>query len=204
MKKIFFSIIILLISKNIFADVDINKIDQNAPIDEPIKKEIISDEKDLYGYFKIGGSFLIQNVGVGIRSRNENSNYGNDISFNVNFSSIGLIGKVYNVIPSLKYGILRFSDSKKTSTYNGINFELGAFIPINERKTHIFPVPNIELVRGTERDNSRFSQFGINLLPATFAIVAIAADVSSLRWGGFGAAFGLLASTSIFTYTVGF
>ena len=84
------------------------------------------------------------------------------------------------------------------SSYFGVGCEF-----ITSMKSRGAPIPNIELVWGKEKENMRFSQFGINLLPlamgASFSSMASAMGAPELG------VVGLLASTSIgFSYTVGF
>jgi len=206
---IFLSISARVLPEETFETVDV--IQQESPLaklalTEKEKEKIKEDEKikDSYGYIKLGAIVLAPNIGVGYRERNLKTCNGNDLTLNCHIPLFWLGKKVDYFMPSVKYTYLKYRDSHIHSSYFGIGAELGLWMSIHG-KTIRGIIPNIELVWGKERENLRFSQFGINIFPAViglaFTTYAIAEGRHAVEAVGVGA---LATSIISVSYTVGF
>lgn len=131
-----------------------------------------------YSYFTLGSGVLLQQAGIGGRYRNFENLKGHDISLNGYFSLPLLSGidrYKYPVYPSVKYTYLKYRNSSPTSPYFGVSCE-GVFAIDKPRYYYslfesVQCIPNIGLIWGRERENMRFTQLQLNVIPAVGLIV---------------------------------
>jgi len=175
MHKIIYLITFLFISYSLLAEEIIDSEKQETVKSETIEENIQNPENllnkkpNVYGYFKLGSSFLIQNIGVGSRYHNFETYKGHDLSFNMHVILCGM-GKRNDIfLPSLKYDFLKYK--LDNSQYFGIGGEIGLVAKYKGGVESFYP--NIELIWGKERKQLRFTQFSINLLPAAASVVGL-------------------------------
>ncbi|NGX63414.1 MAG: hypothetical protein KR126chlam6_00826 [Candidatus Anoxychlamydiales bacterium] len=199
---IFLSISAILFAEETFKEDVIPEINQK-PLAELDMKEI-QNLKDSYFYVKLGSTILVQNIGLGYRSRNLKSCRGNDLTFNLHAPLLGLGKDNKSFMPSFKYSYLKYKDSVIHSSYFGVGFEMGIWMQTHGRIVKGY-IPNIELVWGKEREAFHFSQFGINVVPAAGAVIlASAGIIEGGQSAGWGALFAAAATSVSFSYTIGF
>ncbi|MCI5052851.1 MAG: hypothetical protein MRY21_06945 [Simkaniaceae bacterium] len=167
-----------------------------------------------YSYTKIGSSVAYQNIGFGYRMKNEEALTGKDFSFNSNVNLPILTQGHILAAPSIKYTTLKYSPPSHSSRYFGVGFEL--LLPVSYGygwTVAPVPLPNIELVWGTERNHLRFSQFGVNVLPVAMVLGGATAvfygseertRARKLSQSDIGFLTAAAASTALFSYSVGF
>ena len=208
MKKIICLAILILSLSTIFSEECVNQENKTAQIDTILSKKESKvsekpENKDLISnwYAKIGSSFLIQNFGIGKRFHNLQKYNGHDFNFNFQLYLMGAGGSNGVFLPSLKYEYLKYK--KDNSSYFGIGAEVGGVFRWKGRFDGVYP--NIELIFGKKRERVQFTQFSINLLPATAVAIGIISMSSHNPFLGHAdlaiIAFGLL---TIFEYTVAF
>ena len=173
--------------------------------------DLAEAQTDSYNYVKVGSSLLVQNVGIGKRKRDITRKVGRDYSINSNFiTAAPLVGSLV-AFPSFKYTRLNYAETTPDSRYSGYGFEL--MLPIVANRSGMggfMPLPNVELVWGKEESADRFSQFGLNLLPAASFVAGTGLALFGKRTGwimsdhkaGLGTM--AIAGSVMVSYSVGF
>ncbi|MBP9841085.1 MAG: hypothetical protein KBC64_01515 [Simkaniaceae bacterium] len=179
MKKFIFTIFCLSYLNSGFS-FDNPSYPTAAEISPFSKPHLDTSPPNSYSYFTVGSGMFIQQVGIGQRYKNFETCKAFDISFSVHFSVPMIVsepGLLYRdqVFPSLKYTYLTYRDNSPTSRYSGISGELlfMTYVP------YFFPIPNIGLIWGKERENIRFSQLQLNIFPAIACILGTGILLSS-------------------------
>ncbi|PCI93540.1 hypothetical protein COB11_05150 [Candidatus Aerophobetes bacterium] len=153
-------------------------------------------------YFSLGTSAIYQNIGIGIRSRDLSKNRGNDFSFNVKFTPILLKIDYFFLIPSIQYLRLYYSgfaSDAKYSNYFGAGLEILGLRAGHEN----YPIINPKVTWGREYTSGRFSQFSINLTPATLVACSLL-DFKKLKSCHISTAIALASLACMFEYSFGF
>jgi len=172
---------------------------------------------DKYSYFTLGSSVLLQQVGIGRRYRNLETFKGHDIGLNVHFSLpllAGIDDFKYPIYPSIKYTYLNYKNNSPTSPYFGISCE-GALAIDKHHYYHSLSqsvrfIPNIGLIWGRERENIRFTQLQLNVIPAVGLVVGTGLLLFGSDRGGFisdrdgGMLLALGSASVLCSYSAGF
>jgi len=187
-------------SAKLFAGDDLGQKITKPPLEKD-EIENISELSNSFFYYKIGSSLLSQNVGIGYRTRDFTKCKGTDYSLNCHAF---LYQKNHECFfPSFKVSFLRYKNSKVDSSYSGTGIEI-----ITLGSPNSFPIPNIELIWGSEwKERSvSFSQLGINLTPAFISILGIYTRLTNhgIYFEGFNFIIAGISSAGIVSYTIGF
>ncbi|MCH9630457.1 MAG: hypothetical protein S4CHLAM37_04570 [Chlamydiia bacterium] len=168
--------------------------------EEPSKNYAIPPSSNYY--FSLGTSAIYQNVGIGIRSRDLSKNRGNDLSFNVKFTPVLLKIDHLFIVPSIQYLRLfynSFAGNTKYSSYFGAGVELLGLRAGHEN----YPIVNPKITWGREYTSGRFSQFSINLTPATLVACSLL-DFKKLKSCHISTAIALASLACMIEYSFGF
>ena len=135
------------------------------------------------------------------------------MSLNAHFSLPLLLStndsrSLYLPFPSIKYSSLKYKDSTPTSEYYGIALECGFIINKYSLASPpgVFFIPNLGVIWGKERENMRFSQFQLNVIPAAVLMAGIGLSLLSPdRLGRSVGGFVTVLSTSVLLdYSIAF
>ena len=187
----------------------------NAPL-HPAAEEISSLQKphldtslssSTYSYFSVGSGLVMQHVGIGERSKNFDTCKGSDMSLNVYFSIPMTLNEslhnTYYAFPSFQYTYLNYRDNSPTSRYFGVSCE--GILLINQIYPYFFPIPNLGLIWGKERETVRFSQLQLNIFPAVGCILGAGIFFSSTGFDSlFGAFLVLNGGATLLSYDIAF
>lgn len=153
-------------------------------------------------YISLGTSVVYQNIGFGIRSRDLSKNRGNDLSFNVKVTPILLKIEHLFVAPSVQYTRLfysNFEENKNFCNYFGAGLEVLGLRAGHEN----YPIVNPKITWGREYMSGRFSQFSLNLTPATLLACSLL-DFKKLKTCHISTSIALASLACIFEYSFGF
>lgn len=180
MKQLLYILFLTLHLNNVFAN-DYIEYPSLEPLSnlEPLSKAHLDTPitTDKYTYFTLGSSVLFQQVGIGQRYRNLETFKGHDISLNTYFSlPLSSNAKHFKhlIFPYVKYTYLKYKNNSPTSSYFGVACE-GIFDVQNSRSV----IPNLALIWGKEKENMRFTQLQVNVIP----VVGLAVGTGLLLFG---------------------
>lgn len=160
--------LLLLVLAGCFCSLKAEEIPQDLPAEalaSPLTKE---ERKTSYSYTKFSTSILYQEIGFGKRTRDLELNRASDWSLSLTIFPLSYIQNPYFLVPTIEYAKLFYGRSS-SDRYFGLSGSLSFYTVYSKKSGGVMcmPLPNLGLIFGKERKAKGFTQWSINLAPAT-------------------------------------